>query len=95
MVINDRLEGAGQIGGTGAHCNPLREQTETAQVLSVTEACRVFGVGRSFLFEQLKRGALKAKKAGRRTLLARSELERWFRDLPDVKPGGVPQPPTE
>lgn len=53
-----------------------------AKALSVADMCRLYNVGRTFIFEQIRGGALTAKKAGRRTLVAADEAARWFEHLP-------------
>lgn len=52
--------------------------------LTVSEFCRAYGIGRTFLYDQLKSGKLTACKAGTRTLILRSEADRWARSLPKL-----------
>jgi excisionase family DNA binding protein len=47
-------------------------------LLSITEACRITGLGRSTLYAEIKAGRLVARKYGRRTLIAAGELARWI-----------------
>jgi excisionase family DNA binding protein len=49
---------------------------------SPDEAAELYGVGRSFIYEQIASGQLMAKKAGTRTLIKASVLEIWFDLLP-------------
>jgi excisionase family DNA binding protein len=49
---------------------------------SPDEAAELYGVGRSFIYEQIAAGQLIAKKAGTRTLIRASILEIWFENLP-------------
>lgn len=42
---------------------------------SVEEAAAVLGVGRSNVYELMRRGLITPSKLGRRTIIARSELE--------------------
>lgn len=49
---------------------------------SIAEFARLSGVGRSFLYEQIKAGLLPVRKAGRRTLILRDEGEAWLANLP-------------
>jgi len=51
-------------------------------VLSVSQAVRASGVGRTAIFAAIKKGELVARKNGRRTLIAVSDLETWFGQLP-------------
>lgn len=57
--------------------------------LSVTilDAVRHSGLSRSAIYEALKRGDLKARKAGRRTLISFADLEAYLASLPTW--GGV------
>jgi excisionase family DNA binding protein len=49
---------------------------------SVDESCAIAGVGRSYLYGAIAAGDLTARKAGRRTLILRSDLEAWLTGLP-------------
>ncbi len=49
---------------------------------SPAEAAAAAGIGRTYLFEEIRCHRLVAKKAGRRTLIEAHELERWIRSLP-------------
>jgi excisionase family DNA binding protein len=51
---------------------------------SITELAKVAGVGRSFLYEEVKAGRLKIKKAGRRSLVLIADAEAWLAALPDL-----------
>jgi excisionase family DNA binding protein len=50
--------------------------------LGIIEAARAAGVGRSTIFEEIKAGRLKARKAGRRTLILCDDLAAWLASLP-------------
>ena len=50
------------------------------------------GVGRSTLYRALIRGDVRARKAGRRTLIERASLEAWLRSLPTAT---FAPPPTQ
>ena len=52
---------------------------------SPAEFCSVYGVGMTFTYAELKAGRLKARKAGRRTLILREEAERWANALPEAR----------
>jgi excisionase family DNA binding protein len=53
--------------------------------LGIAEACRAAGVGRSTIYENINSGALRARKAGRRTLILREDLQAWLASFPVVK----------
>lgn len=50
--------------------------------LSIAEFAQICGVGRSTLYEAIKRGDLKVRKAGRRSLILREEGLDWLAKLP-------------
>jgi excisionase family DNA binding protein len=52
--------------------------------LTVSDFCKTYSVGRTFLYEQIKSGLLSACKAGTKTLILRTEADRWARSLPKL-----------
>ena len=52
--------------------------------LSILEACQVAGIGRSKIYEAIGEGSLKARKLGKRTIILRSELQRFLSALPEI-----------
>lgn len=54
--------------------------------LSVIEAARIAGVGRSTLYEALASGKLQARKLGTRTIILETDLRAWLASLPAMKP---------
>jgi excisionase family DNA binding protein len=50
--------------------------------LSVKEACKVSGIGRTSFYKLLKGGKITARKCGRRTIVLPSELEQALKSLP-------------
>jgi excisionase family DNA binding protein len=51
---------------------------------SIAEFAQLSGLGRSFLYEQIKSGHLPVRKAGRRTLILHDEGQAWLAKLPVV-----------
>jgi excisionase family DNA binding protein len=49
---------------------------------SIAEFAQLSGLGRSFLYEQIKSGNLPVRKAGRRTLILHDEAQAWLAKLP-------------
>ena len=55
-------------------------------VMTMPEAVNASGMARSAIYLALKRGNLQARKAGRRTLIAVSDLETYLANLPTYQP---------
>lgn len=61
----------------------MNDQIHTQPIaVTIPEAVRLTGIGRSKLYELFRRGDLKPRKAGKRTLLIRTELEEYISSLP-------------
>ncbi len=54
---------------------------ENIIAMTVQTAVQLSGISRSVLYEALKKGDLKAKKSGRRTLIMRVDLENYILSL--------------
>jgi hypothetical protein len=68
---------------------PTREGTEAAlprRGYSIPVFCETYDVCRSKAYEEIAAGRLKARKAGRRTIIAAEDAEDWFSQLPYVRP---------
>ena len=50
--------------------------------VSITEAVRLIGLGRTSLYAAIAAGRLKTRKAGRRTLVETAELRQFIDSLP-------------
>jgi excisionase family DNA binding protein len=53
--------------------------------LTVQEAVAATRMTRTFIYEALKRGDLRARKSGRRTLILTEDLNRFVADLPEYR----------
>jgi excisionase family DNA binding protein len=62
--------------------------------LSILEAARTAGIGRSSVYEAIASGALKAQKMGRRTIILDTDLRAWLSSLPAFKPGEAAVKPS-
>jgi excisionase family DNA binding protein len=51
---------------------------------SIPAASKAAGVSRSFLYEKIKSGELRAVKNGRRTQVIHADLRRWIENLPEI-----------
>jgi predicted DNA-binding transcriptional regulator AlpA len=56
---------------------------------SITDVCLKTSLGRTALYEEIKAGRLKARKAGRRTVVLDSDLRAWLADLPPICGGAA------
>jgi excisionase family DNA binding protein len=54
--------------------------------ISIKEAARRAGLGRTTMFAAIARGELKVRKAGRRSLILIDDLHAWLAALPEGKP---------
>ena len=65
---------------------------------SPDEAASLAGVGRTFIFSEIKNRRLEAVKAGSRTLITREAMTAWLNSLPrrgtGVSKSTLPQPCT-
>lgn len=50
--------------------------------LSIAEACRVAGIGRTKIYEAISDGKLIARKFGKRTIVLRTDLQAFLFALP-------------
>ena len=48
--------------------------------ISVSDACKICGVGRTTLYQMLKNGSLESKLVGRKRLVIVKSIERYFED---------------
>ena len=62
------------------------EPLKVGAFLNVAEALTYLGIDRTRLYRSMEK--LDARKAGRRTLISRKSLDRWFEGLPKVGPKG-------
>jgi excisionase family DNA binding protein len=52
---------------------------------TIEDAAKVVGIGRTKLYEAIKKGELPYKKLGRRTLILAADLRGWLDGLPSVR----------
>ena len=60
---------------------------------TVDRFCEKYGIGKTKLYEEMNEGRLKARKLGKKTLIAFSEAERWLNSLPE-REAQKPRPPV-
>ncbi len=57
------------------------ENTTKRETLSVIDAAQVLGIGRSRTYQAVRSGELPARKLGKRWLIPRVALDRWFAEV--------------
>ena len=57
---------------------------EMKRAMSVGEAAKAAGVGRTTLFEEIREGRITARKVGRRTIITVDEFRRGSRRCPPL-----------
>jgi excisionase family DNA binding protein len=59
----------------------------TPIAVTIPDAVKATGMSRTSIYEALKRGDLKARKAGRRTLISFADLQAYLAKLPTYQTG--------
>jgi excisionase family DNA binding protein len=54
----------------------------TKQAFAVREFCARYGICRQTFYDEVKRGRIRAKKLGKKTVILRSDAENWASSLP-------------
>ena len=57
---------------------------------SIADLTQIAGVGRTFLYEEIKAGRLIVRKAGRRSLVLAEDAASWLASLPKLPPPAAP-----
>jgi excisionase family DNA binding protein len=55
--------------------------------MSVVEFCHTYGIGRTTAYAEIREGRLRARKAGRRTIITEDDGEAWLSSLPTAPAG--------
>lgn len=53
--------------------------------MSIAEFCQRYGVGRTTAYTEIKHGRLRARKCGKRTIIANDDGDEWLRRLPLIE----------
>ena len=73
------------VKGRRGSRNPPSDD-DTLDALDIPTVCRWSGLGRSFVYEAIRRGELRAKKFGRLTRVLRRDYENWLEAAPSIAP---------
>jgi hypothetical protein len=57
----------------------------TREAFAVREFCAVYGICRQTFYDEIKRGRIRARKLGAKTMILKSEAERWAKSLPELR----------
>jgi Helix-turn-helix domain len=62
-----------------------RQRRAWQRAMSVRAFCEIYGVGRTKAYEEINAGRLRARKAGRRTIITADDAEDWLGRLPALQ----------
>ena len=57
--------------------------------LDIATVCRRSGLGRSFIYQAISRGELRARKFGRLTRILLPDYRRWLDSAPPIEPASA------
>ena len=63
----------------------------THAAMKVETFLRWAGISRFLFYQEVKRGRIRPKKCGARTMIPVEEAERWLRELPDLNTAASPK----
>jgi hypothetical protein len=63
-----------------------KQRRDRQRAMNVDQFGMRYGVGRTTSYEEIKSGRLRARKCGKRTIIAEDDAEDWLRRLPLVEP---------
>jgi hypothetical protein len=59
-----------------------RQRRASQRAMSVREFCASYGLGRTSVYWEIRSGRLRARKAGKRTIITTDDAEDWLSRLP-------------
>jgi excisionase family DNA binding protein len=65
---------------------PAADGNGDLDTFDIPTVCRRSGLGRSYVYEEIRRGALRARKFGRLTRILRPDYEAWLAAAPPIAP---------
>jgi excisionase family DNA binding protein len=54
------------------------------EAFAVKEICRAYGICRETVYNEIRHGRLRALKLGKKTVILRSDAEKWASSLPTL-----------
>jgi hypothetical protein len=64
-----------------------RQRRSWQRAMTVPDFCQRYRIGRTKTYGEINTGRLKARKAGRRTIIAEEDAEEWLSNLPALYGG--------
>jgi hypothetical protein len=61
-----------------------RQRREWQRAMNLRAFCERYDIGRTKAYQEINAGRLKARKAGRRTIVTADDAEMWLSSLPEV-----------
>jgi excisionase family DNA binding protein len=55
------------------------------EAFAVKGICRAYGISRETVYNEIRRGRLRALKLGKKTIVLKSDAEAWRDNLPPLK----------
>jgi hypothetical protein len=62
-----------------------RQRRARQRAMSIDGFCNSYGIGRTKAYEEINAGRLRARKAGRRTIITADDAEDWLNRLPALQ----------
>ena len=62
-----------------------RQRRAWQRAMSLHDFCERYDIGRTKAYEEINSGRLKARKAGRRTIITADDAEEWLSRLPTLE----------
>jgi Helix-turn-helix domain len=62
-----------------------RQRRARQRAFSIQEFSKIYGPGRTKVYEELNSGRLRGRKVGRRTIITEDDAEDWLRHLPVIE----------
>ena len=63
----------------------MQQEVSPPGAMSIAEFCRAYSCGRTKFYQELNAGRIAARKVGTKTLIERSEADRWLKALPKLQ----------
>jgi excisionase family DNA binding protein len=57
----------------------------TREAYPVREFCARYGICRQTFYDEIKRGRIRARKLGKKTIILKSDAEAWAASLPELR----------